>query len=343
MRKAIKITLLFAGITGASWVHSAPGEYWEVTTKMEMVGMPMALPAQTVKVCIPKGAERDPKYTADKNCVVSDVKTSGNKTSWSMRCDQDGQILTGTGEMSGTPDNAQGKMHLVGSGKQAFEMKQTYSNKRLGGSCDTQEMANKMKAQAAQMQEQACRTSADVVQQVYMADRLMDENACPGKKQAFCDAVRAQAPKNARVFGGILDHDKNSRTPIAAGCGLDMGAVSQSVCKTFNSSNANELARHCPAEAKAYRENERRRACEGRSFTARESLSNCLAGKDDGAEDNSPVPAQTTARAKVKAKPSADAPAAAPAAESTPGSAAPPNPTEALIDSAKKLKGLFGL
>jgi hypothetical protein len=118
--------------------HAAPGEYWEITTKMDMPGMPMAMPATTVKVCIPKGAERDPKYTAGKGCVISDLKTSGNKTSWSMRCDQEGQIMTGTGEMTGTPDNSQGKMHLVGSGKQAFEMNQTYASKRLGGSCNTQ-------------------------------------------------------------------------------------------------------------------------------------------------------------------------------------------------------------
>jgi hypothetical protein len=138
MRKLFKIAMLSAGLSVSVLGHAAPGEYWEITTKMDMPGMPMAMPATTVKVCIPKGAERDPKYTAGKGCVISDVKTSGNKTSWSMRCDQEGQIMSGTGEMSGTPDNSQGKMHLVGSGKQAFEMNQTYASKRLGGSCNTQ-------------------------------------------------------------------------------------------------------------------------------------------------------------------------------------------------------------
>ena len=344
MQKFFKITVLLAGIGVSTWAHSAPGEYWEVTSKMEMVGMPMAMPATTIKVCIPKGAERDPHYSTDKSCVISDVKTSGNKTSWSMRCNQDGQILNGTGEMSGTPDSAQGKMHLVGSGKQAFEMNQTYSNKRLGGSCDADEMANKMKAQAAQMQEQACRTSSDVVQQVYMADRLMDEKTCPGKKQAFCDAIRTQASKNSKIFGAISDHDKNSKTSIASGCGIDMEAASQSVCKTFNRNNADELSRHCPAEAKAYRENERRKACEGRSFTAREDLSKCLAGKADSDEDPG-TSSEATPRAKAKTQtksvvnPSASNP---PAVTEPPVPVAIPNSAEALIDSAKKLKGLFG-
>ena len=33
---------------------SGPDELWDVTTKMEMPGMPMALPAQTSQVCLKK-------------------------------------------------------------------------------------------------------------------------------------------------------------------------------------------------------------------------------------------------------------------------------------------------
>ena len=39
----------------SSLAFGAPGEYWEVITKMEMAGMPFAMPGQTMKVCIAKG------------------------------------------------------------------------------------------------------------------------------------------------------------------------------------------------------------------------------------------------------------------------------------------------
>ena len=64
---------------------------WEITTRMEMPGMPFPMPAMTNKVCIGKGEEKNPgKSKEDKDCEMTDVKTSGNKTSWKMRCTHDG-------------------------------------------------------------------------------------------------------------------------------------------------------------------------------------------------------------------------------------------------------------
>lgn len=333
MRTRFKIAVLSAIVSVSTMGLAAPGEFWEITSKMEMPGMPMAMPANTVKVCIPKGAERDPKYTADKSCVVSDVKTSGNKTSWSMRCDQDGQVMTGTGEMSGTADNAQGKVHMKGTGKESFEMDMTYHNKRLGGACDSEEQVKKLTAQMCDP------GTSDVAQRVYAANMLMNEKACPGKKQPFCESVRTEAPRDARVFGAIIDADKNAKVQVAKGCGIDMVATNKALCKTLDKNNIGELARFCPAEAKLVREVERRKACEGRSFTAKEDLSKCLAGKSGGSGN---VAARTENAATAKGKDSASGDVSV-ADQATEQPASPqPNAGEALMDGAKKLKGLFG-
>jgi len=72
---------------------------WEVTTRMEMTGMPMQMPAQTVRHCytrqdVEKG-ERTVPRADDKNCKIKDYKLKGNTATWSIVC-------TGRGAMSGT-------------------------------------------------------------------------------------------------------------------------------------------------------------------------------------------------------------------------------------------------
>src|SRR5512140_3297774 len=67
---------------------AVPGEYWEITSQMDMPGMPMAMPAQTSKVCLPKGGESDPNRTQgkDSNCDFTDVNRSGNSVKVKGTC-----------------------------------------------------------------------------------------------------------------------------------------------------------------------------------------------------------------------------------------------------------------
>jgi Protein of unknown function (DUF3617) len=62
--------------------------YWELITTMEMPGMPMEMPATRVKHCYTKEDVKDQKKTIsmDKNCTVTDLKQSGNKVTWKMKC-----------------------------------------------------------------------------------------------------------------------------------------------------------------------------------------------------------------------------------------------------------------
>lgn len=62
--------------------------YWELTSTMEMPGMPMKMPPTKVKHCYTKEDVKDQKKTinTDKNCTVTDLKQSGNKVTWKMKC-----------------------------------------------------------------------------------------------------------------------------------------------------------------------------------------------------------------------------------------------------------------
>jgi hypothetical protein len=302
---------------------AAPGEYWEVTNKMEMPGMPFAMPATTGKVCIAKGSESDPRKTSgDKDCQMTDVKTVGNKTTWKARCDHNGEVMTGTGEQTATANGYDGKIQFAGKSRgQDMSMTMAFSGKRVGGSCDTEEAANKMKAQI-------CDTSRyhSTAEWINGASLILQPSAaCASQRQQLCDMVRKDTPKDVDAYNALQTNEQHKLggVSIVKECKVDLAATTKSICKTLNSNNYSLLSAYCPAEAKAYREDTRRRECEGRSYTAETraaDLKKCLSGKVDAAEDKA-------------------------ASESSPnksGSSSGSSPASDALEAAKKLRGKFG-
>ncbi|MDD5759449.1 MAG: DUF3617 family protein [Desulfobulbaceae bacterium] len=312
--------------------YAAPGEYWEITSKMEMPGMPFAMPANTQKTCIPKGAENDPSKSAgDKDCQMSDIKTVGNKTSWKARCDRDGEVMIGVGEQTTSADGYDGKITFSGKSEgEDMNMKMAYSGKRLGGSCDTEEMANKIKSQV-------CDSShlKTTIEWVNNASQFLSTGIpCPKQKKELCSRVRKEAPTDAEVYSAMVTSDSQINTHIAQECGMDMAATTIAVCKTLSGENVRTLSPYCPQEAKLYREEQRRKDCEGRSYTASSraaDFAKCMGGKGMGNSDedsqNDSMPSTTSP------------PSASPNAETPPSAG---NPAQEILDTAKKLKGFFG-
>ena len=121
-----------------------PDELWEVTNKMEMVGMPVAMPPQTNKVCMRKGGQGEDLVPRDQDCKVTDLRRSGNKTSYRMVCEGKNK-LTGTGEIEHSGDRYSGTMRMQGTIEgQPMNMTQTFSGKRIG-TCTYQAPAGRPK------------------------------------------------------------------------------------------------------------------------------------------------------------------------------------------------------
>ena len=80
------IGLAFALV--ASSLASAQGkdDLWEVSTKMEMPGMPMAMPAQTNRVCLGKNRKDEEFVPKHGDCRMVDSKRVGNKFTYKMEC-----------------------------------------------------------------------------------------------------------------------------------------------------------------------------------------------------------------------------------------------------------------
>lgn len=100
-----------------------PGKY-EITSKVEMPGMPGAIPPQTIIQCI---TEQDPipkQNPENQECKIVDMNQTGNTITWKMECDQQGQKITSTGSITYKGDSFKGTI-LTNMGSQAGDMTMT--------------------------------------------------------------------------------------------------------------------------------------------------------------------------------------------------------------------------
>jgi uncharacterized protein DUF3617 len=105
-------------------------DLWEITSKMEMPGMPMSMPAQVVKVCAAKNARDDEFIPKQGDCKVVDSKRTGNNLAYRMTCSTP-EPSTVEGETHFAAGAYDGKMRMtMTSSKQSMQM--TYSGKRVG-------------------------------------------------------------------------------------------------------------------------------------------------------------------------------------------------------------------
>ncbi|MGH8253091.1 MAG: DUF3617 domain-containing protein [Steroidobacteraceae bacterium] len=79
---------------------AAQGDLWQVTSKMSMEGMPMEMPAQTLKVCATKELKSPPSNPDDRmHCTNTNFQRTGNKATWQTVC-QGPPAMNGVGEMT---------------------------------------------------------------------------------------------------------------------------------------------------------------------------------------------------------------------------------------------------
>jgi hypothetical protein len=130
---AVAMVTIGAGIMAQTQVRR-DGD-WEIKVEMQMPGMPMNMPAQTMRQCITPQDAADPQKSippagrgrGQNDCKVSDFKTEGNKTTWSVACPSEG--MTGTGEFTYAENSYTGTMKMTAGGR---DMTMKYTGKRLG-------------------------------------------------------------------------------------------------------------------------------------------------------------------------------------------------------------------
>jgi len=124
--------VLVAGPASTAALAQGKDDLWEITTKMEMPGMPMAMPAQTQRLCIAKSGKDDDYIPKRDGCRVQDSKRVGNKVSYKMVCTGK-DSMTVSGDTTFGANSYDGKMAMSGMmDGQQVQMSQTYSGKRVG-------------------------------------------------------------------------------------------------------------------------------------------------------------------------------------------------------------------
>jgi uncharacterized protein DUF3617 len=123
--------VLLVGLAAAMPASAqAKDDLWEVSTKMEMPGMPMAIPSQTNRVCVGKNRKDEDFIPRMGDCRMVDSKRVGNKFSYRMEC---------TGDHAGTIEGAisfgnnayDGQMRMTMKGS-SDAMTTTFSGRRVG-------------------------------------------------------------------------------------------------------------------------------------------------------------------------------------------------------------------
>ena len=124
------LVLLPAAVPAADGIR--PG-MWEITSAMEVPGMPMGMPPTTVKHCYTKEEVKDEKkmISRDKDCTVTDFKRSGSKVAWKMKCTgKNSGTFSGESVFSGDSYTSAMKMETEGNKGRTMNMK--VNGKRTG-------------------------------------------------------------------------------------------------------------------------------------------------------------------------------------------------------------------
>jgi len=103
----------------------APGDLWQVTTKIAMPGMNM--PAQSSQICAAKTWTKPPGGERQ-GCTLSGFAINGNTASWDTVCTGP-QTMKGHGEITRSGDSFTGTIKLSGDG---FSMTIELAGKKAG-------------------------------------------------------------------------------------------------------------------------------------------------------------------------------------------------------------------
>lgn len=102
---------------------------WEITTKVEIPGMPMEMPAMTHTQCITKENAVPDSSQPDQECKIIESHVNGDTVTWQMKCETPDGNAEATGEIVYSGDTFKG---VIKMNMQDMEMLQKLTGKRIG-------------------------------------------------------------------------------------------------------------------------------------------------------------------------------------------------------------------
>ncbi len=290
-RKNLKTILALAAFLPLVAAHAAgTDDLWEVTTQMNMAGMPAGMGARTQQVCTEKSAERKPVMPSRENCKVTDYKESGNRMTVTVTCPDSTGVIEQTYNAARTEYKGTMKMKTRDG-----DMTMTMNGRKVG-SCDAKqqtaqrnEQQEAIKQQVQQGQAQAAavfaKASAEQIAQCEAAVETMDAGKlglyghCQGQEESCramrdsemykgssskCMASRAEYCKRYQTMDGFLKAKGDEQA--AKMCNVSAAQVKSAQCpRAAKDENLPFLVELCHAEAKPVAQ----ARCAGREYTSR--------------------------------------------------------------------------
>ena len=287
MKRVLALTALLAAFTS----HAADnGELWEVTTQMNMAGMPPGMGAQTHQVCNEKTAERKPVIPAREKCKVTDYKESGNRVTISVTCPEGTSVIEQTFNSAHTEYKGTMKMKTRDG-----DMTMNMAGRKIG-SCDAQQAkkereekqaAVKQKVEKAQAQSAAAfaQMTTNQVARCEEAVQTMDARKlgvyghCDGNEASCksmrsqevykdatpkCMASRAEYCRRFQTMDGFLKARGDEQA--AKMCNVSAEKVKATQCpQAGKTENLDFLINYCTDEARTVA----KAHCAGREYTSR--------------------------------------------------------------------------
>jgi len=103
---------------------------WEITSKMEIPGMPVPMPPITFKQCMTKQNPVPHQSQSGQECRTKNIKTKGNTVSWETICDSQQGKMKSSGKITYKGDRLDGVV-LTDIPEQG-QMKMTMTGRRIG-------------------------------------------------------------------------------------------------------------------------------------------------------------------------------------------------------------------
>ena len=362
------LTLVFAVMVVPALARAADtGEMWEMTSQMQMAGMPAgAIPAQTQQVCTSQDM-REAHGNKDSKCTISDLKESPTRVTYTIRCEGN-PPTTGSAEFNFEQNRSRMKGTMRIQSRDG-EMTMQMSGRKLGQACDPQQargaqdkkmaaMKQQMDGQMKAADDQQIKNCADGLEKmnpggfgmVGMCYKKNDANcqsmtastsptvksACTEKLGQFCGRLQTRA--GVEKVGGL--RSSNAAAGVKT-CGVSLDNVRAQVCPGAVKDNALVFVAHnCPAEAKVIAQ----KNCAGRSFTSLDEKYGqfCGAYRSTVASSNAddePAAAGGQGRSSARTDARKAQPEAAPSSDAAKPAA---TPADQMKEGLGKLKGLFG-
>jgi hypothetical protein len=128
----IGVMLVSMAVLAAAPPVAAQGkdDLWEHSSKMEMPGMPMAMPAQVNRVCVSKNRKDEDLIPTRDNCRVLDSKRTGNRVTYRMECTGN-EPMTIVGDLTFGNNAYEGQMRMTMT-KTNDTMNMALSGRRVG-------------------------------------------------------------------------------------------------------------------------------------------------------------------------------------------------------------------